>query len=161
MKQDKFLWGIIAGIVIVAILAIALYFARRNAAAGLPDTTTPEGVVSAYVLAVQQQDWERAYAFLADAPNRPDPARFRRVGIEELSNQRNAGVDIEGSRVTGDQAEVDLAVVNVSGGLFADVYRNPGVALLERQDGAWKIREMPYPFWSYNWYTPENVPTKP
>ncbi len=161
MKQDKFLWGIIAGIVIVAILAIVFYFVRRADAALLPPTDTPEGVVSAYVQAVQEQDWERAYPFLADAPNRPDLSRFRRAGIEELSSQRNAGLEITGSRVTGDQAEVDVVVVNVNGGLFADVYRNPGVAILERQGGEWKIREMPYPFWSYNWYPPDNLPTKP
>lgn len=158
MKQDRFLIGIIAGIALVAALALILFFVRQDDGSTYPPDDTPEGVVAAYVMALQNEDWDRAYAYLAEAENKPDLARFRQAVFTEMPNLPNAGVEIRSTQIDGDRATVNLVVANIGGGLFADIYRNPGVAVLERQDGQWKLLEMAYPFWSYGWYQPE--PTK-
>ena len=161
MKLDRFLIAIIAGIALVTIVAILLFLTRRDASATYPPDDTPEGVVAAYVMALQNGDWERAHAYLAEGDDKPDLGRFRQTLFIEEPHQRDAGVEIEATQVDGDRATVNLMVVNIGGGLFADIYRNPGVAILERQDGAWKIVEMPYPFWSFSWYQPDTLPRKP
>jgi hypothetical protein len=160
MKTDRFLTAIIAGIGILAVLALVLFFTRRENTPSVPDGT-PEGAVLAYVNAIQNREWETAYDYLADQENKPGLDRFRQVALSEQIGERSSGVEIRSVEVNGDRADVELAVVNVSGGLFSDVYRNTGVAVLIRQGGGWKISEMPYPFWSYNWYQPESVPLKP
>lgn len=161
MKLDRFLIAIIAGIALVAVLAIVLFLTRREGSATYPPDDTPEGVVAAYVMALQKEDWERAHAYLAEGDDKPDLGRFRQTLFVEEPRQRDAGVEIEGTQIDGNRATVNLMVVNIGGGLFADIYRNPGVAILERQNGAWKIVEMPYPFWSFSWYQPDMLPKKP
>lgn len=161
MKRDRFLIAIIAGIALVAVLAILLFFTRRQDVSTYPSDDTPEGVVAAYVMALQNEDWERAYGYLAEGDDKPDLSRFRQSIFTEMPRQRGAGVEVQATQVDGNRATVNLMVVNIGGGLFADIYRNPGVAVLERQDGAWKIVEMPYPFWSYSWYQPDMLPKKP
>ena len=161
MKNDRFLIAIIAGIAAIAVLALVLFFTRRDQVAAYPADDTPEGVIAAFVMAIENKDWDRAYAYLADGENKVDLARFRQIAVQEFSNTRTAGVEIRSTQMNGDRADVELVVVNISGGLFSDIYRNPGVAVLLRQNGNWKISEMVYPFWSYNWYQPETFPTKP
>lgn len=161
MKKDRYLIGIIAGIALVAVLALILFFTRRDDVSAYPSDDTPEGVVAAYVMALQNEDWERAYAYLAEAENKPDLSRFRQAVFTEMPNLPDSGVEFRATETDGDRATVNLMVVNVGGGLFADIYRNPGVAVLERQGGAWKILEMPYPFWSYGWYQPDALPKRP
>lgn len=161
MKLDRFLIAIIAGIALVTIVAILLFLTRREGSATYPPDDTPEGVVAAYVMALQKEDWERAHAYLAEGDDKPDLGRFRQTLFIEEPRQRDAGVEIEATQVDGDRATVNLMVVNIGGGLFADIYRNPGVAILERQSGVWKIVEMPYPFWSFSWYQPDMLPRKP
>lgn len=160
MKTDRFLTAIIAGIGVLAVLALVLFFTRRANTPTLPDDT-PEGVVMAFANAIQNREWENAYSYLADQENKPTLDRFRQTALSELTGQRSAGIEIISTEINADRASVELAVVNVGGGLFSDVYRNPGVAVLIRQGGAWKISEMPYPFWSYNWFQPETLPQKP
>ena len=161
MKNDRFLIAIIAGIAAIAVLALVLFYTRRDQVAAYPADDTPEGVIAAFVMAIENKDWDRAYAYLADGENKVELARFRQIAVQEFSNTRTAGVEIRSTQINGDRADVELVVVNISGGLFSDIYRNPGVAVLLRQNGSWKISEMVYPFWSYNWYQPDTFPTKP
>ncbi|OIO89706.1 MAG: hypothetical protein COW33_05315 [Anaerolineae bacterium CG17_big_fil_post_rev_8_21_14_2_50_57_27] len=37
---------------------------------------------------------------------------------------------------------------------------SPLPALRERQNGAWRISYMPYPYWGWDWYQPTAVPVK-
>ena len=113
----------------------------------------PEGVVHNYVLAVLNKDYPKAYTYLADIPNKPSYDNFRHSFATGALNPRNAGLKIGVSEVTGEDATVDISMVNTPSDPFSTGYNNVGTAQLVRQNGAWKISAMPaYNVWDYNWY---------
>ena len=83
MKDDKFLIGIIIGIVLLIVIALATVLARKPEAEDYVVDTTPDGVVHNYFLAIQRKDFERAYNYLADdLKSKPDLDEF----IREMGN---------------------------------------------------------------------------
>jgi hypothetical protein len=152
MKQDRFLTGILVGIGVLVVVALAVFFTRKDSQTYVPDDT-PEGVVHNYVLAVLDKDYEKAYTYLADLEYKPTYEEFRRAFLNGEVNPDNQAVDIGGSEIVGDAATVDLELIYVSSDLFSTGYRNSQIADLVKQDGAWKLTLMPqYNFWGYNWY---------
>ena len=77
MKQDKFLTGILIGIGVLIVIALALFFTRKDTKQYTTEDT-PEGVVYNYVLAVFNRDYEKAYTYLADLKNKPTYEEFRK-----------------------------------------------------------------------------------
>ena len=78
MRQDRFLTGILIGIGILVVAALAMFFIRRDDQAYLSDDT-PEGVVHNYVVSILNKDYEKAYGYLAE----PHSGRFHeRRGIK-------------------------------------------------------------------------------
>ncbi len=157
MKQDRFLIGILAAIGVLIVAAVVIFLVRGNDQAYLPEDT-PEGVVHNFVLAIQQRDVERAYGYLADKDYKPTYDEVRRAILVENIGDTNNGVEIIGSDIKGDEATVDVSIIFSGGGPFRETYSTSGTALLIRQNGAWKIESMSYPFWSWNWYS---EPPKP
>ncbi len=159
MRQDRFLTGILIAIGVLAVLAVALFFLRqtRQEYSGDP---TPEGVAHNYTLALQNGDYQRAYGYLASGPGKPEYARFRL----DLANQRNqfadAAVEIQSAEIAGEDATVSITVLRGGGGLFNDITRDVQNASLKKEGQDWKIVQMPYPYWSFDWYqpTPKSVP---
>src|SRR3972149_11028820 len=78
MKQDRFLMGILIFIGVLVVAALALFFFRQGSQVyGTEDT--PEGVIRNYALALQKQDYQRAYSYLADKDNKPTYDTFSRA----------------------------------------------------------------------------------
>jgi hypothetical protein len=57
MKQDRFLLGILVGIGVLIVVALALFFTRQDNQDYVSDTT-PEGVVHNYALALYKDDYD-------------------------------------------------------------------------------------------------------
>jgi len=153
MKQDRFLTGILVGIGLLVVVALAVFFARKDTQTYVPDDT-PEGVVHNYVLAVLNKEYEKAYNYLADLEYKPTYEEFRQAFLNKEVNPDGQAVDIGGSTITGDEAIVDLSLIYNSGDLFSSGYRNVMTASLVKQGSMWKLSMMPqYNFWGYNWYT--------
>ena len=55
MKQDRFLTGILIGIVVLVVVALAVFFTRKDNLNYVSDDT-PAGVVQNYVVAVHKRD---------------------------------------------------------------------------------------------------------
>ncbi|MEW5831074.1 MAG: hypothetical protein AB1846_19455 [Chloroflexota bacterium] len=157
MKQDRFLIGILAAIGVLVAASVVMFLVRGNDQTYLPDDT-PENVVHNFVLAIQQRDAARAYSYLADKDYKPTYEEVRRAILVEKIGDTNNGVQIVGSEVNGDEATVDVSIIYAGGGPFQETYSNSGAAILVRQNGAWKIESMSYPFWSWTWYS---EPPKP
>jgi hypothetical protein len=52
-----------------------------------------------------------------------------------------------------------LSINNMPSGPFSSEFQNTDYAQMVKQNGAWKIRQMPqYNFWAYDWYTPTPKP---
>jgi len=152
MKQDRFLTGILIGIAILVIAALAIFFLRRDRQTYVSDTT-PEGVVHNYVLAILNKDYQKAYGYLADQEHKPTYDEFRSSFLRGMVNPGNSAVDVGASEIDGDTASVEVDVIYTPSDPFSSGYRDAQHALLVNQDGNWKITSMPtYNFWDYNWY---------
>jgi len=153
MKQDRFLTGILIGIGILVVIALTVFFTRKDSQTYIAEDT-PEGVVHNYVVAILNKDYERAYGYLADLEHKPTSDDFRQSFLNGLVNPNSGAVDIGGSEISNDEASVEVVMVYNPSDPFSSGYRDTQRALLVKQDGAWKISSMPsYYFWDYNWYS--------
>lgn len=158
MKQDRFLTGILIGIAVLVLAALAVFFTRRDSQTYSSDDI-PEGVVHNYVLAVLNRDYKKAYGYLADLENKPSYEDFRQSFLNGMVNPSNSAVDVGAAEIDGDDATVELALIYSPSDPFSTGYRDIQRAVLVRQNGAWKIASMPtYNFWNYNWYQPRPDP---
>jgi hypothetical protein len=152
MKQDRFLTGILVGIAVLVVVAMAVFFIRKDSQSYIAEDT-PEGVVHNYVLAILNGDYRKAYGYLADLDNKPTYEQFRDAFIKGIVNPNNSAVDVGKSEVNNDTASVEVAMIYNPSDPFSTGYRDVQRAILVKQDGAWKISSMPgYYFWEYNWY---------
>jgi hypothetical protein len=152
MRQDRFLTGILIGIGILIIAALAVFFIRKDGQTYVSEDT-PEGVVHNYVVAVLNKDYEKAYGYLADLENKPTFDQFRTSFVTGILNPDNSGVDVGGSEISGDDAYVDVAMIYNPSDPFSTSYRDVQRAILVKQGATWKISSMPtYYLWDYSWY---------
>jgi hypothetical protein len=152
MKKDKFLTGILIGIGALILLALALFFLRRDGQAEYVTDSTPEGVAHNYVLAVLNKDYPKAYGYLADLEHKPTYEEFRQSFFNGMVNPTDAGVEVGTAEINGDEAIVTLSVYYSVNDPFSSRYASEDRALLVKQNGAWKLSSMPNNFWDYNWY---------
>ncbi len=156
MKQDRFLMIIVVVIGLLVIFAVTLFFIRQEPQDYGPENT-PEGVVRNYLLALQKGDYQRAYTYLQDNENKPDFSKFQQSYLQIESEIDRAAVQLGEVEITGDQARVDLTIIHTSSDPFDRTWDQTAVALLTLQDGEWRIVNMPYPFWGWDWYVMERL----
>src|SRR3990172_5492308 len=93
MKQDRFLTGILIGIGVLVIAALAVFITRKDTQTYVSDDT-PEGIVHNYVVAVLEKDYEKAYGYLAELDNKPAYDNFRQAFLNRSVNPQDSSVDI-------------------------------------------------------------------
>ena len=153
MKQDRFLTGILIGIGLLVIIALTVFFTRKDSQTYIGEDT-PEGVVHNYVVAILDKDYEKAYGYLADLDHKPTLDEFRQSFLNGSVNPNNGAVDVGQSEISNDEASVEVAMIYNPSDPFSSGYRDTQRALLVKQNGAWKISSMPtYYFWDYIWYS--------
>jgi hypothetical protein len=150
MKRDRFLIGILIGIGVLVVVALVMFFVRKPAEY-IPDDT-PEGVVHNYVLALYRGDYQRAYVYLAEKDHKPNYQQFQESFMNSYLDPGTVGVEIVETKRGDTQASVSVNIISNASDPFSSRYSNPDKALLVLQDGKWKLTQMPYPFWDYNWY---------
>src|SRR5690242_10761462 len=101
MKQDKFLTGILIGIGLLIVLALALFFTRQGKTEYVADAA-PEGVVHNYVVAVMDKDYEKAYTYLADLENKPSYEEFRNSFLNGMVNPADTGLEVGKAEINND-----------------------------------------------------------
>ncbi len=160
MKRDRFLLAILIGIGLLVILALVLFFIRRQSTLVYGPEDTPEGVVRNYLIAILRQDYDRAYGYLADRPAKPSYAQFQQTFLQGLLTPSNLGVDIGPTEIVGAQAYVKLYTQYNPTNLFISGYRSEDRAVLVRQGNQWKIEQMPIYVWHWEWYQLTPTPLK-
>jgi len=161
MKQDRFLLGILIFIGLLVIAALALFFIRQDTQVYVADDT-PEGVIRNYALALQKQDFQRAYNYLADKDNKPTYEVFRRAFLTNQLDVSSNALQVGSIQyMNSGEATVSLTVLYAGGGPFTQSSSSTDTATLVQQGGAWKLIYMPYSFWAYDWYQPTPQPVKP
>jgi hypothetical protein len=161
-NTDKFLLGIVAGVIVLVGVAFAVAYLRPEPAYQADDT--PEGVAHNYLLALQQEDYERAYRYLSPTLKgfpasvdefaediRKDAWRF---GLADGSTT----LEVETARVSGDGAQVMVRETRFyQGGLFdSNLSTNRFQMRLQRDatSGAWQILGADS-YWLYCWTDPQ------
>jgi len=162
MKQDRFLTGILVGIGVLIVLALALFFTRQDTK-DYRDDDTPETVVHNYALALYKGDYQKAYAYLAEKEHKPTYEEFRSPFLNHYIDPNDAGLEVGETRLEGDEAFVTVYLIYNSSDPFSSGYRGEEVARLVRQNGNWMLVYMPYNFWYYDWYQvpPEGIKREP
>jgi hypothetical protein len=161
MKQDRFFWIILSIIALLALTAVGLFLLRQQRQAyGAEDT--PQGVLYNYLLALEKGDYTRAYRYLHSAAGKPDLERFRQAFLTRQLDLSNVAVQIGEAYPSDDQVVVSLVLIRSGGGPFGEVYRENASAWMTRDSqGEWKIVNMPYPYWGWDWYTTPPAPVIP
>jgi hypothetical protein len=151
MKKDRFLLGILIGIAVLVVLALVVFFIRPSGLQYGPDDT-PEGVVRNFVVAIHLQDYQKAYDYLAEDDNKPTLEQFSQPFQLQFIIPAEAGIEILDASTSGQSASVQASIIYNARDPFAGSYRSSDQAMLVLQSGQWKIKQMPYPFWYYEWY---------
>lgn len=151
MKSDKLLIGIIAGIVLLVVIALVVTLARPEDTYQLQNT--PESVTHDYLLALKNDDLDIAYSHLSSTiPGYPATVSIftRDVQNHEWSfrENRTTSIAINSAMIKGNRATVTVGESSFRGG---DIF-NSGQSYmtfevtLEKVAGIWKIVESPYYF---------------
>ena len=152
LKTDRFLMGILVFIGASVILALIFYFTRYRQQDYNPDNT-PEAAIYNFVLALEKQDYQRAYELVAGSVQISESEFNSRLSYDS-SNRGSIGVRITNSSITGDKGYVTLTMVHIGSGPFSSTWEENSNAALVQENGIWKIEQMPYPFWAYDWEKP-------
>jgi hypothetical protein len=160
MKNDKFLIGIVIGIIILIVVAVGVVLLRGQTESYVADDT-PAGVVHNYFLAIQRQDYDKAYGYLADdIKSKPDIDDFILV-VDNFGDRAESSLQV-GETITQDnrsQVRVSITTYRGGGSLFdSGSYTSRDTAHLRANSaGEWKLIRFPYPYWGYDWNDPQDL----
>ncbi len=154
-ETDRFLVGIVVGIVLLVAVAFAVVLTQPKPTY-LPDDTAA-GVAHNYLLALQQQDYARAYSYLS--PTRKGYPPSLDAFTSNISSyhwnfypDESSTLTVEDTRVTGDRAVVSVRARTFSNpGLFSSGESSRRFDLrLQQETGAWKLIGGDS-YWAYCW----------
>lgn len=156
MKQDKFLTGILIGIGVLIIGAVTMFFIRQSTI-DYKSEDTPNGVVHNFILAIEREDYEKAYGYMLEGEGKPTFVEFRQHFSNGRAYQSDVGVtiletDIYNNHEGQQEAIVELSISYHNSDPFSGGYSSSNTATLSFVDDVWKISMMPYEYWSWDWY---------
>jgi hypothetical protein len=140
-KHDKALIGIVVGIILLVIIAFVVTLTRTPATYQADDT--PEGVVNNYLLAITQEEYDRAYPYLSPSlEGYPESLEEFQDDIRDYYYwfHRDSSLSILSSDNDGDQATVYLRENRFDGVMFESrQYFDSFEIQLKWENGQWKI----------------------
>jgi hypothetical protein len=154
---DKFLIGIVAAVVVLVGAVLALALLRPNQPTYQPDDT-PEGVAHNYLLALQLDEFERAYEYLLPTlPGYPDSLGAFERDVEDFRwsfdhDRDDVSLAIESVDVSGDKAKILVRRTQFHrGGLFESGQSSYTFEMtLRQQAGVWRVADSDR-FWADCW----------
>ena len=160
MKNDRFLMGIVIGILILVVVAVGVVLLREQTEEYVADDT-PAGVVHNFFLAIQRQDYDKAYGYLSDdIKSKPDLDEFI-LAVDNFGDRPESSLEIGDTTIDDNRAQVRVSITTYYGGgdLFdRGSYSSRDTAHLRATpNGEWKLIQFPYPYWGYDWNNPEDL----
>ena len=152
MKEDRFLTVILIVVALLVIVSVGVFVSKKGDIAYLPEDT-PEGIVHNYILAIQNSDYKRAYAYLSEGEDKPSYSEFEQYFIFDSAGDNVPGMQIGETTITTNIARVGVSQTQNSNSIFFDrYYFYEDNARLKNENGAWKLTYMPYRYWGWEWY---------
>lgn len=161
-QPDLFLVGIITAVVLLILLAIFLVW-QTPSTAEYQAEDSPEGIAHNYLLALQREEYERAYGYLSpNLPGYPPSAEAFFTDVHRWcfrDSERTAPLAVVDSDMVGQRAVVTISetIYHRRDGLLdfgRDYYQRLIDVSLEQIDGRWYIQHSDR-CWSYDWDDPE------
>jgi len=153
LQIDRPSWLVLASVGILTIVGVgATLLTSSNGPTTNP--STPLGVVTSYVRAIQAGDADRAWALTAQTTLQPtagEPLRpflsrddFRQQ-VQSSRQSTSPRVRILSASQSGNMATVELEVSHASGNPLTGVSTQPVTISLNRQAEGWRITSDPFP----------------
>jgi hypothetical protein len=143
-STDRFLIGFVVAIIVLVVVALAVAFNRPEATYQAEDS--PEGVAHNYLLALQREDYERAYDYLSPElvgypASLEDFVRDVEGSPWQFGNDVESSLRILNSRVTGQLAVVEVQVSRFYGGSLFDSSQSTWQfeMQLQQETAGWRI----------------------
>jgi hypothetical protein len=158
-STDKLLLGIVAGVIILVVVSLVIALRQPDQPAYDPDDT-PAGVAHNYLLALQLEDFPRAYGYLSPLLL-GYPANAEAFEQQVLDNRYWFGLNdnevslaIEDVNTTNDRTKVVVRRTVFSRGSLFDSgqYSDTFDMTLRQVDGNWKI-VVSERYWASCWNT--------
>jgi hypothetical protein len=150
-RTDKYLIGIVVGIVLLVIVAFLITLVRPEPTYQAGDT--PEGVAHNYLLALQKGEYDRAYGYLSPSiEGYPTSEEMFIKAVQDYSWQFRHDQDItltvESAQVTGDRATTRVRESRFRGGNLFDSSQSTTTfeVRLQLESGEWRIVDSRYYF---------------
>ncbi len=146
-------WLVAGGVSLLALAGLTSMLLIRTTQ-NLPDLSTPSGVVTAYVQAVQSGKADRAWGLLSqDATNQAGPGQpGPLVSKSDFQQQVQASRGSTASRVrilsstqSGNAATVQVEVTSTSADLLTGSSSQTVVVALKQESAGWRITSNLYP----------------
>jgi hypothetical protein len=154
-RLDRFLIGILVGLVLLLIFAGLAVFLRQPPPE-LP-ADSPGGTVQRFYNAILKKDYDAAYLLLSDSmTDKPAHDRFVQHNATQASynsGQQNDRIRLTTDTVTGDTAVVTANIThfynnsNPFGG--SNEWTETNTFTLRNEDGTWRITVLPYAYIPY------------
>jgi hypothetical protein len=159
-SPDKFLMGIIIGVVVLLAVVFGVILTRPAEEYQAEDT--PEGLAHNYLLALQYEDYQRAYSYLSPSLSGypKSPIEFKRAVERDrwrFRTDSSISMTVESSELLGeDQAVVEVRETRFfSGDLFSSSQSTIDFEIyLVLEDDQWKIKDADY-YFAACWTRPE------
>ncbi len=155
LRDDRFLVGILAGIGLLLLLALAAILLLRGSAQDLP-ATTPAGTVQRFLRALENQQYDAAYGYLSDTmSNKPSREEFARYNADTGAYEgTGTRLRIERESISDASASVVVQVTHYTNDLppFASEWTTTETFTLRQVGGAWQITSLPYRYWPPKYY---------
>jgi hypothetical protein len=133
-------FGLVLGALVIASVVLAIIFGGQAPLRLSEDT--PEGVVQAYLTALQEHDFQKAYTYLIPPTDRVGWSydTWRR-GIENYRDPPSWKATLGSVSLKAGEARVEVVLDTFRpGGLFGDPLRSQRLNfILRQQGGSWKI----------------------
>ncbi len=151
---DKFLIGLVVGIVLLVVVAFSVVLLRPKPEYRNDDS--PDAVVHNYLLALRRDEYERAYENLS--PNLAGYPENIDAFIKDVKHQWefrqnvDAALNVQPAKIVGDTATVEVleTILNIGGLLDIAQYEGQFDMKLRQEGGTWKMFNGDM-YWDFSW----------
>jgi hypothetical protein len=151
---DRLTWVVVAAVALLTVAALGSLLATRMTAQR-PNLSTPEGVVTAFIQAIQANRADEAWSYVLasgtttgpGSPYPPVPTKEEfRNEVDNSTPPTRARVRILSVAPAGDNATVQLEVTTFSGAPLGTAFSRTVAVMLISHGATWLITSNPSPW---------------